>query len=70
MGEGQGEAEMTTQAPAPRDLEGMSAKKYSYDYWMEGQGVPIHTGYFIDDLRTIEVGNWKLAPKDYDGGLQ
>src|SRR2546428_2289154 len=51
---------MTIQAPAPRDLEGMSAKKFSYDYWMEAQGVPVHTGYFIDDLRTIEVGNWKL----------
>jgi quercetin dioxygenase-like cupin family protein len=29
-----------------------------YDRWMESIGIPIHRGYFIDDLRTIELGWW------------
>ena len=31
---------------------------FVYDRWMEAQGVPIHRGYFIEDLRTVEVGPW------------
>jgi quercetin dioxygenase-like cupin family protein len=26
---------------------------------MESQGIPIHKGYFIEDLRTLEVGPWE-----------
>ena len=33
--------------------------RYPYDVWMEAQGVPIHRGYFIEDLRTVEVGPWE-----------
>ena len=43
-----------------RPLQGMMAKKFAYDYWMEKQDVPIHTGYYVEDLRTIEVAPWKL----------
>ena len=32
--------------------------KYLYDRWMEAQGVPVHRGYFIEDLKTVEVGPW------------
>jgi len=32
--------------------------KFIYDRWMGSQGVPVHRGYFIEDLRTIEVGPW------------
>ena len=32
--------------------------RFIYDRWMESQNVPIHRGYFIEDLRTIEVGPW------------
>lgn len=32
--------------------------RFIYDRWMENQNVPIHRGYFIEDLRTIEVGPW------------
>ena len=32
--------------------------KFAYDRWMEAQGVPIHRGYFIEDLRDVEVGPW------------
>lgn len=26
---------------------------------MEEQNIPIHRGYYIEDLRTIELGYWK-----------
>src|SRR4030095_11919544 len=37
----------------------MWSKKFTYDYWMESTGLPIHTGFFIDDLRTVELGWWE-----------
>ena len=33
--------------------------KFTYDYWMEGLGLPIHTGYFIGDLRTCDLEWWE-----------
>ena len=32
------------------------SKRFTYDDWMEAQGVPVHRGYYIADLRTIEPG--------------
>jgi hypothetical protein len=46
-------AETTRREPS------MWSKVYSYDRWMEAQGIPIHKGYYIEDLRTIELGRWK-----------
>src|SRR5919202_4681392 len=40
----------------------MWSKKFTYDYWMESTGVPIHTGFFVDDLRTVELG-WGEEPQ-------
>src|ERR1051325_283723 len=31
----------------------------AYKQWMESTEVPIHRGYFIDDLRTLELGWWE-----------
>jgi hypothetical protein len=31
---------------------------YTYDQWMEAQGIPIHRGFYIEDLRTMELGHW------------
>ncbi|MFN0072161.1 MAG: cupin domain-containing protein [Chloroflexota bacterium] len=30
----------------------------TYDSWMESRGIPIHRGYFVEDLRTVELGWW------------
>lgn len=30
-----------------------------YDMWTESLGVPIHTGYYVEDVRTIELGWWQ-----------
>jgi len=37
----------------------MWSKKYTYDYWMESTGVPVHTGFFVDDLRTVKLDWWE-----------
>ena len=31
---------------------------FPYDRWMEAQGIPIHKGFYIEDLRTVELGRW------------
>jgi len=31
----------------------------SYDQWIESLGVPIHKGYYIEDLRTLDLGWWE-----------
>src|SRR5262245_23248269 len=36
----------------------VEVKAYTYDRWMESIGIPIHRGYFIEDLRTVELGWW------------
>ena len=30
-----------------------------YEKWIEALGVPVHRGYYIEDLRTVELGRWK-----------
>lgn len=37
----------------------MWSKLFTYDFWMESLGVPIHRGYFIEDLRKVELGWWE-----------
>ena len=34
------------------------SRPWPYRRWMSSIGIPIHKGYFIDDLRTIELGWW------------
>jgi len=33
-------------------------KKTAYEYWIESTGAPIHRGYYIEDCRTVELGDW------------
>jgi len=39
-------------------MDAVASLRESYKTWMESQGIPIHRGYFIDDVRTVEVGKW------------
>ena len=34
-------------------------RSYTYDRWMRSINIPVHTGYFIPDLRTVELGWWE-----------
>ena len=48
--------EQKVKAPlAQRDFK----PKYLYDEWMESQGIPVTKGYYVEDLRTVEVGWWE-----------
>lgn len=38
--------------------------EHTYDTWMKAQDVPIHRGYYIEDLRTVEVAPWSLRECD------
>jgi len=35
-----------------------SGPRFPYDDWMESRGLPVYRGYFIDDLRTVELAPW------------
>ncbi len=34
-------------------------RSYTYDRWMSSVNIPVHTGFFIPDLRTVELGWWE-----------
>src|SRR5204862_7505545 len=58
-GEGGGTNMVDTQRPTitgPVSLNEMV--RYTYDRWMESVGIPIHKGYFVEDLRTVPLGRW------------
>lgn len=33
--------------------------QYAYEHWVESLGVPAHRGYYIEDVREIELGWWE-----------
>ena len=35
-----------------------SREESLYDRWMGEQGIPVHRGYYIEDVRTMELGWW------------
>ena len=51
--------ERTVAAPRP---EGQSTVSWNvtsaYDEWIASTGLPIHRGYFVQDVRTVELGRW------------
>src|SRR5438876_557198 len=48
---------MTT---ATRDPQYTTTRRLpTHSVWQEQQGIPIHRGYYVEDLRTVEVGDWK-----------
>ena len=45
--------------PAFKPQRTMWSKKFTYDYWMESTGVPVHKGFYVEDLRTVGLGWWE-----------
>ncbi len=43
------------EAPAPRAW----GRTTAYQDWVKAQELPIHRGYYIEDLRTVELGWWE-----------
>lgn len=52
------ETSQLTAKPYQSSQTEVEVKAYTYDRWMESVGIPIHRGFFIEDLRTIELGWW------------
>ena len=42
-----------TAAQRPRRL------KYTHDRWMGSLGLPVHVGYYIEDMRELPLGRWE-----------
>src|SRR3989441_7167100 len=46
----------------PKSVERFRAEPFSdktpYEQWMSNEGVPVHKGYHIPDLRAVEVRPW------------
>lgn len=53
------ENERTSMADGSTSGAKWASREYPYDRWMEAQGIPVHTGYYIPDLRTLEVEWWQ-----------
>ncbi|HEY3116944.1 MAG TPA: cupin domain-containing protein [Chloroflexota bacterium] len=34
-------------------------RESAYDLWLDSLGLPVHKGYYVEDVRTIELGNWE-----------
>src|SRR5215510_10965920 len=59
-----------------KTVEGFRAEPFSertpYEQWMDSEGVPVHKGYHIPDVRAVEVKQWarfgtKAALFDLEG---
>lgn len=37
----------------------ISPQNFTYNRWMESIGIPIHQGYYLEDLKTLELGWWE-----------
>lgn len=48
-----------TMAKSKRATRTMWSRVFPYDEWMESTGLPIHKGYYIEDLRTLDLGWWE-----------
>jgi oxalate decarboxylase/phosphoglucose isomerase-like protein (cupin superfamily) len=33
--------------------------KFTHDRWMDSLGLPVHSGYYIEDLRSLPLGRWE-----------
>ena len=54
-------AEVTSGAPKGEESRDFifGLNSYTYDQWMRSVGIPIHTGFFIPDLKTVELDWWE-----------
>ena len=43
-----------------QDLSAKSAYelKTPYAFWQETEGIPMYDGYWIEDVRTVKLGDW------------
>jgi gentisate 1,2-dioxygenase len=53
--------EATSSAPEQDEagIASFGAATYTYDKWMQSVGIPVHKGYFIPNLSSLELGWWE-----------
>ena len=49
---------MVTESTLPEVIDFW--RNHAYDGWLAKQDVPVHTGYYVEDARTLERGYWSL----------
>ena len=37
----------------------LAGPEYTYDHWIDSLGLPLYTGFYIEDLRTLELAWWE-----------
>src|SRR5438270_2921232 len=52
---------MMSQAPNVPDTRSIPAerRRESFDSWRQREGIPVHTGLFVQDVKTLDLGPWK-----------
>ena len=45
-------------AISQQSMEDFWNRKSPYDQWVASTGVPVHEGYYIEDVRTVQLGSW------------
>ena len=51
-----------TSSASEQDEAGIAsfgAATYTYDKWMKSVGIPVHKGYFIPNLNSLELAWWE-----------
>jgi uncharacterized RmlC-like cupin family protein len=51
----------TNQQAGAQQPTSLGRNTNGYRRWLEGEGIPVHEGYYIEDVRTLELGHWKRA---------
>jgi mannose-6-phosphate isomerase-like protein (cupin superfamily) len=55
--------QQTTQ-PQQQQQGGMMGRSNAYNNWLKDEGVLVHTGYYIEDVRTLPLARWDRAGCD------
>jgi oxalate decarboxylase/phosphoglucose isomerase-like protein (cupin superfamily) len=54
----------TAESSAPTLAVARPTPRFPHDFWMESLGLPIHTGYYIEDLGAVALGHWAARGSD------
>jgi hypothetical protein len=53
-------AQLSNEQQVQQELRQNSPRRLSaYEQWIQAQGIPIHRGYYVEDGRTAELGEWE-----------
>src|SRR3954467_7890188 len=52
------EAPMAVEPQVEQPSETSGAASTPYEEWVASTGVPVHRGYYVEDVRTLELGEW------------